>query len=162
MSNELEDLLDGIQSDIGQGDDDDELSFDFTDAGHNVDFKKAAPAGTRPARIRSVKPGKSKAGNPKITFEFQILEPSAWRGKVMFSHVPASGSKSAKGKQILAAVGIEVDPDDPVLRFKRSEVVDQHVVIESEPQRSNPQYDEVLNVYPAGSRDLDEPDPDEE
>lgn len=147
----LEDLLEGVQSDVdAEGlDGDEEFIFDFSDAGKGVDFKVGAPHGQRPCRIRSVKPGKSKAGNPTIIFQFQVLEPSAWKGKVFFLHAPASGAMSSRGQEVLRAVGIAVDEDDPVLRFRRDDVVDQHVVVESKPQKGKPQYDDILAVLPA-------------
>jgi hypothetical protein len=121
----------------------DEVEIDFSAA---TDYEPLTP-GDYDAVLISAVPGTSQKGNPKLTFEFEVASDKGKRK--VFRHAPVSGAGAGLAKEVIKALGFNVD--DPKIKFRPSEAKGRKVKLTLGIQESNPQYNEITRVKAAVS-----------
>lgn len=125
----------------------DDVVIDFSEA---VDFD-LLPDGDYSALIESAEQGKSKEGNPKIVWKFVIQSGPETAGKVagriLFRHTPITGKGAGLAKQVIKAIGGNVDGDR--IQFKLSSAKGKGVVLVVGKQKDDPNFNEIKRVKPA-------------
>lgn len=102
-----------------------DVEVDFSAAREGGGFDAIEP-GDYEAEVETCESGTSKAGAPKLVFRFKISEGEEHAGRVFFKHCPTSGDGSGILRDVLKALGFDVDK---MTKFSPGDAVGREAVI---------------------------------
>lgn len=127
----------------------DEVAVDFS-AARDSDFSPIPP-GRYPATVASVETGVSKAGEPKVVFQFKLDGPPEHAGRVFFKHCVTRGTGSGILRDVLRGLGFDVDG---MTKFRPSDALGRSAVITVRFQKGSEEFQEISKVEAAEARPL--------
>ncbi len=127
---------------------DDTVDLDFSEA---VEFGQFTASNVL-AVVSEAKRGTTKAGAPKIAWQFTIIE-GEHSGRKLFRHTPTTGKGAGLAREVIEATGCEVPDPKGRLRISLSDAVGREVRIDVRPQKDSDDFNEVVKVRPANRSD---------
>jgi hypothetical protein len=122
----------------------DEVEVDFS-AARDGDFAPIPP-GEYVAKVISAKADRTKEGNhPKVVFRFEIDAGQEYAGRTFFKHCRTTGPGSGILRDILRALGFDVDS---MTAFRPADAVGRTAVITVRFQKDSDEFQEISKVRP--------------